>query len=1040
MLVRFSRVSYINKKASFDISVAYLLAYLLQPSPTPEKEFAEYTFTREIYLGKHPTHTSNKIEEIAKYMNALMNTSGGLILLYSNIPDSDNTRDKWIMGFESHMIEKNWIPESLLQELVRYQYLEKDGQMRIYIFVSKSGDFVTFDFHAYGRLATGIRPLKDFQRVQKIIREQHIGSSSGKECASKIDTLLTEGQVFKIGHCIPVEYRESETMEFKHCYHETPIKSSEKSELRRFTAKELKKRLGDHLKCLSAFANTQGGSLILGVEEGGKFPVVRGFPVTQDQEAEETQLTEYLNERFQKFIWHGNSDYKPVKDKDWKVFYHKVIEDDRTERKMIEVRIPKHSGGMFLQCPEYYVVDRNGKREDQRDFSYWKVRFQNIATTSDPDKTDKQHDLWKHTESEDKQIDDQADWDDRASTVPKDLPEPVAAAAAIATLPTSFKNSESEHKMDIVVQGLSMLDCCTNNMSIYIKKLQSKGDQVWFPSIDHIRQQLPDDARCDKLKKFLQQKGQSWLASSIENSSIEIGNEADTVRTSEFPGWRCYILLLSDDEPPLLMCCIGRGYHCDINKQSLESLVDDALDYGRRLKRTFLISTANRQHQSCLFHFDIEVLLVPAEGDVKMVWDWRKEQSVIYPNASHEQQNTIACNGLAEILLSTRSSVKDRYGQILIEHLTDAQAKVLRAKRKRVLIVTGRSGTGKTVIALHLAKEATQPGSNGQDVVYICGSEGLKSFVSYQLGESHVSCSVILVNSTNSLSPPQKAMLQKAKLILVDDVHAIEVHKEWESNQGDLYFTLFTHAAKANTRVAIFFDPDQDYKEHLPKDFEIRLRGLAEGVPGLLRQDVAIQDLTERIRNSQEINRFMQANQNQARFMQANQNQAKIPGIIKCFNESPGDDVIYQCVGNTLEQSARIMNDKLNDLEKKYGAKGVAIICDDHDQMNEMKTILTGPKFNRCFQNENKYPIHHTVMCSLENFSGLEAEAILFLLPRNFGAGSVKDSWKYVNVISSRARERLEFLLPQKPAKEEQLPAGLSKLLELFKNVSFLCK
>ncbi len=1008
-------------------------------------EFVEYTFKTEICIEKPPTGAGNNIKAIAQQISALMNTSGGLILLYSNTPDSDGKRDRWMMGFEFYLTN-NWIPEQLLQELVSYQYLETEsGQLRIYVFVSKSTSLVTFDFNAFGRLATGVRPIKD-QMVLKLLNDSH-NVNSERECESQLGNIPQKGNAFTIDDPIPATHRESETMEFKHCYVQQFGEESKKTELPLFSADKIKQRLGENMKYLCAFANTQGGSLVLGVEEENKkVPIVRGFPVDDYYEPEEKHLTQYLNDKLSQCIWHGEPGYKPVRGRDWNVFYHNVIAKDGRERKMIEVRITKHDGGMFLQSPVYYVVDRNGKIEENQNFHDWKIRFQTTTTTLHSDKTDAQGHLRKHIDKPDPEIKGKQVQD--SGTLPgfEDQPQQVTAEApAESKLPKSFKESQSEYKTAILIQGLSMHDCCTNKMTRNIKELQQEGegDKIWYPSIEDIRKRLPGDAFSDKLMTFLREKEWKGLA-----SIVEIEDQSDRAGRSDGHRLICNMLIVREREPPLLISCFGTSDQCEIKKQGLESLVDYALDNGRALKRQFLENTANRQHQSCLFHFDMDVLLVSREGIVKTIWESRKVRPVVYPNTCQEKQHTIACNGLSVELLRTRASVKDRYGQILIEHLTEAQAKVLHAEEKRVLIVVGKSGTGKTVIALHLAKEASDARKEGrvnEDIVYICSNDGLKSFVS-----SQVLCPVIVVKSTNSLSPAQKDLLKNASLIIIDDVHAIELDKNckyWvsssialdigdvdameiddnmENKPDDLYVMLFKCAAEKNTRVAVFFDPEQDYKGNLPADFDKKLRNLAETHCGVMPQDITIVALRERIRNSQEINRFMQANQNQA----------KIPGTIECLNERPGDDVVYQYIGSSVQESAKVMNEKLVVLEAKYEPRSVAILCDDHEQMEGIKTQMIDQHY-RYFQDENVYPIQHTVITNLENFAGLEAEVILFLLPRNFRTANVKMNWKYINVISSRARERLEFLLPWKPAnEEEELDDRLLNLLELFKIVS----
>ena len=989
----------------------YCKIICFQGLPTPEQEFAEYTFKKEIRLDNANPGADKTTKEIAKWISALMNTSGGLVLLYSNRPERDRQRDYWLMGFES--VLNNWVPESLLQSLVRYRYQETDGQLRIYIFVSKSPCLVTFNFNAFGRCATGVRPIKDLHRVQEMLKEAASQyRTSGTECSSQMNELLKDCHHFNINEPIPATYRESETMEFKHCYCGT----SETSELPCFKATKLTQKLGEYLGYLSAFANTHGGSLVLGVEEKRKSPVVRGFPVTENQETEEKSITEYLEKRLGKCIWHGDPGYKPVMGQDWNVFYHKVLEEDRMERSMIEVRITKHSGGMFIQSPFYYVVDMDGVIVEKKVYSEWKEHLQTDSV--DAGNKDTQEHLLKHVERACTDINVQAVQSNSISNVSDEkLQLDTSTTTAESKLPKSFKDSQSKHKSDIIIHGLNMHDCCTNRMMRHIQTC--KGDKIWYPSLEHTMIRLPNNACSENLMTFLQTRQWYGVASVIEITKEPNTTVCDPL-TAGGHSLICHVIIIEEHKPPTIMCCICEKLGCKTTMQALEKLVSYALDSARALKRQFLSSTANKQHQSCLFHFDVEVLLVPNEGDVKTVWYSSENQPVMYPNTNKEGHYTIACNGLAEELLRTRSLLRDRYGQILMDHLTEAQAKVLFAKPERVLVVNGKSGTGKTVIALHLMLKAKKEGLMEKDVIYICSHESLKAFVS-----SQVQCQVILVKRTNSLTSCQMKMLENAKLIVVDDLHAIELDEHWEENRDDLYATLFTHAGRPNTRVALFFDADQDYMKHLPVKFDKRLRDLAEKVPGILSEDIKIVTLAERIRTSQEINRFMQANQNQA----------NISGIIECLNERPGDDVLYEYIGSIPEEHGKILNAKLNVLEEKYGSRAVVILCDDTDQLTEIKTLLA-ESFSKTFQKPSEYPIQHTVMCSLEEFGGLEAEVILFLLPGNFGTGKIQVSWKYVNVISSRARERLEFLLPWDPAgdrrESQEQHEKLTDLLELF--------
>ncbi len=984
---------------------------------------------KQIQVEKSPKNDEKTSKEIGKWITALMNTSGGLIVLYCKQPDSDQQRDRWLMGLED-VLTHNWITVSTFQSLVRFRYLEMDGQLRIYIFVGKAQNIITFSYNAYGRQATGITPIRDAKRIQQMLNETQ-DDSSKVQCFSLVEQIRAKLKSFKIGDPIPAEYRENETMEFKHCYTD----KSKNKELPSFGVKELKQRLcgdGGYIQYISAFANTHGGSLVLGVEEGGKFPVVRGFKIPED---EQQRLRECLNAELDKCLWHGKASYKPCFGQDWNLLFHIVSEQGGTsERQLIEICVPKHRGGMFLTSPVFYMVgkyghlDRNGVQQSkslsakaqpsQNDmFKLWKQEFQ---TSSEEDSTI-QGEFNKH-------------WTTPSTTnitavnngqnIPmtdetkNKVHDKIGSEHDEINLPKSFKESQSEHKTDIMVSSMNVRDCCLSKMAKYIQTMEHP--KAWYPPWQTTQGSMHMEGRFADVINFIDACEWNGVASIITETTDS--EECQESPTAENCSLLFLVLVTRKSKAPVLICCIKDTSDKRRPQTDLDKMVEYALRKGRMLKRQYLLSTVNKACQSVIFHFEIEVLLVPTHGDIAKIWDSRRtgSQPVTYPAVHGDLQHVIACTGLAEWLLKTRHSVKDRYGDILTEHLTEAQARILLDRKERVLIVSGKSGTGKTVIALHLVYEALSQGMTDKDVLYICSNEGLEAFI-----RSQVSCQVMVVKKADCL--PQRDAILKKKLVIVDDIHAIKLQGDWKKKwdgvdwqrgPSDLYMMLFLQAAHG-TNVAVFFDPDQDYEDNLPSDFDKRLRDLAVQVDGVLTQDVQVITLTERIRNSREINRFMQASLNQA----------KVPGTISCMNEEEGDDVVYQYIGKNIEDSSNILNEKLGALEKKYSPKSIAVLCDDNDQLDKTKSLLS-EKFHRTFQTVRRYPVDQMIFCSLEDFGGLEADVILFLLPPKYETGAIKVNWKYMNTISSRAKQRLELLLPWDPREEETKPGIIVSVLE----------
>ena len=588
-------------------------------------------------------------------------------------------------------------------------------------------------------------------------------------------------------------------------------------------------------------------------------------------------------------------------------------------------------------------------------------------------------------------------------------------------LPKSFRESKSQYKSDIAVHALSLKHCCSVKMATFIQKLGHI--KAWYPPSETLWKRFPADCCYMKAIEFVDAKTWNGVASVIDFDMESTSESVDCRSVLDNFRLVCRVLIARTSEPPTLMYFIhdrSTTACAEIPQESTTKLVKYALGDARKLKKEFLKSTVNRSHQTQLFHLDVEVQLIPGEGEITTVWDstWENSQTVAYPPVDSEVQYSIVCNGLAERLLKTRSTVKDRYGEILIEHLTEAQAKMLLDRNERVLIVNGKSGTGKTIVALHLVQEALRQGHTSQDGLYICSSEGLMDFIN-----SQVPCHTVVLEKTDSLSQDIQTTLQEAKLVIVDDVHAMSLGDNWEENPSHLYKILFTQASNCNCEVAIFFDAEQDYQDRLPPGFEKRLRSVAEATDGMLPEHIKIITLTERIRNSQEISRFMQANQSQA----------KIPGTISCLSELSGDGIVYEYIGGSVKQITNILNAKLDVLQRRYKPRSIAILCDESDQFHTLQDTLKR-KFGRTFQEDRAYPIQHTVMCKLDDFMGLEADVVLFLFVETFVTDKSTVYWKYINFISSRAKLRLEFLLLRKPVKDKE--RNLTNFLELFNTVS----
>ena len=946
--------------------------------------YAEYCFEEKIDITKTAKNDEKTFIKIAKMLNALMNTSGGLLVLQcgkSAVSSMHKKTDIWLQAFKAFVTE-HWISRFMYRLLVTSDFVDINEQLYLFFFVEKWKKRIIYSI-AYQRHRNG----KD-----RITSEEELKRLMQKPVKEKQKTPRSQLTDRLMGNSSIILGPENETMEYKHY------------SIKEFRAREIIKKLRTELReNISAFANHKGGSLVIGVED--KEGTVIGYPVTgnqQEAEDEKTNLTEYINKTLRECIWNGE---KPDSDTCyWDVFYHDVKSDKQTDHRLIEIAVNQIRGGMLLELPVYYTVDIDATNQSSRlkknpvELEEWTLRPQYNNGDND-DRLEKHVMKVNNSEKIETQQRKVIKGQERIETnkIVEELNKPNIIHNAKTH--KSFRESNSEYKTDVEVKMLSSHACCINDM---IKNYLT-GEHIWFPSIKSTLKSAPPI--CEKIFEHIDQQKWEGIASAIVTQPEFHTSIANSV---------CDVLMISKYGSPKLFSCFKTGEFSDADK------TEYALEFGRRLKNQFLHSMFNAELLPLHFHFDVQVLTLLENGSVSISWNSFDKQPVRYPDQDYQDQSQyhVACTGLAERLLQPDHPLKNCRGQVLMEHLTDEQARLIVDRKETILIIWGRSGTGKTAVALSMIKEAKV---SPEKILYICASVGVQSWV-----ESQELCKVWNINRTDSLSGDQKSALKSCDLLVVDDAHAIVPGKHWEEDDNDLYKLLFTHSANTRAEVVIFLDPIQDFKDQIPENFQEKLRTLAVKVTKniLLPEKIQIYTLTKRIRNSRGIQNFMQANQNQAEFEEE----------VECLNARDGDDVTYSYVGSRIEDVARSVDKILHSLTRRYDRNSIVILSDDNEQLQKIPQKLK-KDFRRAIQNPRTFPIKDTVMCKLEEFGGLEADVILFLLPPTWGLGCV-GNWKYIYNVTSRAIQRLEFLLPWDPSENQQRQEKLEYFLELFKTVS----
>ncbi len=211
---------------------------------------------------------------------------------------------------------------------------------------------------------------------------------------------------------------------------------------------------------------------------------------------------------------------------------------------------------------------------------------------------------------------------------------------------------------------------------------------------------------------------------------------------------------------------------------------------------------------------------------------------------------------LAGILLRCEPLV-DRFGSIMVHHLSACQARFLLKKSSKVTLVEGKAGSGKSVLALEIIRRIKRQQGDRSKIVFLCRGRGLASFIKYQTQRMDIFIEVqrVSVESTKQLT--EKFFSQYTD-IFIDDAHSIPL--TGSPNCKAMYHSLFSSILKTNYRAYIFFDPEmQDYRGCIPENCAKLIRDIAV-LTSIKTRDVETVCLKKVLRNSYRICQFLKAN------------------------------------------------------------------------------------------------------------------------------------------------------------------------------------
>ena len=832
-------------------------------------------------------------EHIAMVLSALINSGGGVLIIRLVTSAGHNIDLDACQKNIVDLITKQelWIPQNVFNDTI---CKKNDAEKQIYFFTNKTRHLITHNSNAYyfdegnPECITSHNALKGMigtcTCVNDTICDKHKEDLAVK---GSIKSMLPNPDMLRAKKWFPALESDSKT----HFYRNYQLNGRSLPDVLNTQSVQC-----EILKLVSALANTNGGSIFLGVTPTTT-PNVEGYMLTEnDQKYTNQNIRGILTGRRHESvtIWgdpHIESTYY------WKTFIHNVVGNPR---KVIEVRVNKCPGGMFSALPVY--LDINDTREiHQVDlFAEWKKKvLQGTSDSIHDHETDHYHKHFARKENVDKDI-------------PSDLN--MALTGTSGTIQEQADKSTSSPEFcwwlfddGVVAESMRFDQCCSKQL--VESEIDISTTFSTFPPTEAIMERFANiECLQDTLTGILQEhQGDNGVAVFMEN----LPDTRHTILKDVTHKDHLFdLVILKKNHPPVLVTIFKDECSREVAKKY-------CLAVGQLLKS--MCFTYMEGGKGCMkFFFKCQLCFI-GHGYVNL------EQEAWYPkDYLHPTTETlnIVRYALARILLDCQHII-DRYGNIMVRHLSSYQAKVLLERRAKVLIVKAIAGSGKTVLALEMARRLKKQHGMKRKIVFLCRSRGLAAFVKSQTKGTEVFESVIECNSKRITELSTRFFDQYSDIFL-DDAHAIPV--SGESKSWTIYNALFSSLKRGPGYACIFLDPDmQDYRGCTPDKFVTQLEALAGRYVG--NYHVRIEPLGKILRNSCRICQFTKACLGTDNYVDE----------LSTVRQIPEDGVFF----HNIQRKGKTLLSRLSDLEQ-YRKRDITILTESQNDKAWVKRMLKG--------------------------------------------------------------------------------------------------